>query len=181
MVTGAFASSSGIAQDRTLSGMHDYVFVTLQKLLHRILSTCLDNFWQWKRYEDPELLAATPAAAPTAPTTEGDDDCLSLSLSRSNSELLSQASQDSNSINGDDQVLSDDDSRKTARQVLNSWGQTCAAADVPVLILPAPIAYLIFSGAWHHVLIRTAWHQRLVDARGRKYISKPLFHGTHRR
>ena len=177
MVTGAFASSSGIAQDRTLSGMHDYVFVTLQKLLHRILSTCLDNFWQWKRVEDPELLEATLAAAPTAPTTEGDD-CLSLSLSRSNSELLSQ---DSNSINGDDQVLSDDDSRKTARQVLNSWGQTCAAADVPVLILPAPIAYLIFSGAWHHVLIRTAWHQRLADARGRKYISKPLFHGTHRR
>lgn len=65
-----------------------------------------------------------------------------------------------------------------SRAILDSWGITCSADDVPVLCLPAPVAFLIFQKKWTRVFLRAKWHTRLVDRQGNIFAGRPLFDGT---
>ena len=68
--------------------------------------------------------------------------------------------------------------RTTARNMLDSWGISTSAEDLPLVLLPAPIAFLVFKGLWKYLFLRTRWHMRLVDRHGIQYHGKPLFERT---
>jgi hypothetical protein len=53
-----------------------------------------------------------------------------------------------------------------ASQVLREWGAQHAAHDIPTLLLPEPIAFLLAHGQWHQLLVLTRWHQDLVNQKG---------------
>ena len=57
-------------------------------------------------------------------------------------------------------------SQATARDVLHDWGLPLDANDIPVLLLPEPIAFLIYSGQWRHVVVLAHWHAQLVNRLG---------------
>ena len=52
-------------------------------------------------------------------------------------------------------------STQNANEVLRTWGIESDASNVPVLLVPYPIAVLICSGHWHTLLLLTRWHIQL--------------------
>ena len=48
----------------------------------------------------------------------------------------------------------------TAKSVLREWNISVPAQDVPVLLMPLPIAYLMSAGAWKYALLLARWHRR---------------------
>ena len=77
---------------------------------------------------------------------------------------------------------SDDESRLrfpcNAKTVLHAWGVSESVADLPMLIVPSPIAYLMLNGKWEHVLLRADWHTRLINREGKKFNGEAIFNGT---
>ena len=53
----------------------------------------------------------------------------------------------------------DADAFVRAGPLLRSWGVEQDAADVPVLVVPFPIAYLVTVRAWTHLMVLTRWHK----------------------
>eukprot|EP00972_Heterocapsa_arctica_P052622 7743667-Heterocapsa_arctica.AAC.1 len=47
----------------------------------------------------------------------------------------------------------------SAKALLRAWGVDSAAADLPVLLLPFPIAYVVSVRGWDNLLLKAAWHQ----------------------
>ena len=125
----------------------------------------LDNGWQWSSTE-ADILAEEPR-------------------------LDSPSSSDSKSLCGSDDCLQEDDRMsassdelggdKTIKQILHQWGvQTNANKNLPVLVLPEPIAFLILHGKWKTILLQCCWHSRLVDGYGMRFHKRNLFAGVDR-
>ena len=47
--------------------------------------------------------------------------------------------------------------------ILAQWGLDISPEDIPVLAMPQPIVYLIGRRKWSTILLRTEWHQLLID------------------
>ena len=123
----------------------------------------MDNGWQWSSTE-ADILAEEPR-------------------------LDSPSSSDSKSLCGSDDCLQEDDRMsassdelggdKTIKQILHQWGvQTNANKNLPVLVLPEPIAFLILHGKWKTILLQCCWHSRLVDGYGMRFHKRNLFAGV---
>lgn len=48
-----------------------------------------------------------------------------------------------------------------AAEQLQRWGVRCSPDDVPVLLLPRPIAYLVMKASWSRLLCLAHWHETL--------------------
>ena len=66
---------------------------------------------------------------------------------------------------------------QSVASMLHEWAGDSASDEVdasrmPVLILPAPVLFLILQGGWHEILMRTSWHQLGISlARRERLIS----------
>ena len=60
-----------------------------------------------------------------------------------------------------------------AADVLALWGLAAHADDIPILLVPEPIAFLISQGRWTEVMILCSWHN-LINADGHQ-----LWQGRH--
>lgn len=73
-----------------------------------------------------------------------------------------------------DGMLSDsedaDDVNGTGLDFLLRWGVEQKPHELPVLLLPDPIVYLIWHGRWQHLVFDRSWHQGVVG-----YAGGPLF------
>ena len=103
--------------------------------------------------------------------------------------ILSDSDATPGSAAGDAPMLSDSDSEAEqlalaanrtckVKEVLRSWGIEGSAEDVPILLLPDPIGFLIFQRKWTSLILRTKWHLRLIDRHGVIYSGKQLLHGV---
>ena len=64
--------------------------------------------------------------------------------------------------------------------VLANWDLDMACDQVPILMMPEPIVYLIAKRKWSTVLLRTAWHEFLVSSTGQRVCSgHHLFQNIH--
>ncbi len=58
--------------------------------------------------------------------------------------------------------MSDDEPPQSrAAQLLLEAGVGIPAGDIPVLLLPLPVVYLLFRGEWSQLLLLTSWHPAL--------------------
>ena len=65
--------------------------------------------------------------------------------------------------------------------VLSQWNLSIDPEDVPVLILPSPICFLMLHGKIKHAIVRCCWHERLIDRHNHRYMRMPLFTSTSSR
>ena len=66
--------------------------------------------------------------------------------------------------------------KQYAQSFLRSCGMENDAQDVPVLLLPESVAFLILSGDWNDIVLQTSWHKRLVTSTGAvPWKTTPLF------
>ena len=98
---------------------------------------------------------------------------------------VAMLSSDSNdSIGGDGGFISDSETDvvdgsghpECAADVLRAWGITDTTADnVPVLLLPEPIVYLIINKQWQHLVLLTRWHATLINGYGQSLYTNKVF------
>ena len=88
-------------------------------------------------------------------------------------------SDDDEDVGGDPYMREYDAENNRAKSILLSRGLVDAQpAMLPVLVLPEPVACLIFNGLWKELLILTHWHNYLVyPCSTRKPWLEPLFAG----
>ena len=68
-------------------------------------------------------------------------------------------------------VLNTDAGRQMfAQQVLDASNSGCKAGDLPVILLPWPIAYLVTKGSWSTVFLLLRWHSTLHQHRHRRSL-----------
>ena len=58
-----------------------------------------------------------------------------------------------------------------AADILEKWGITTLADDIPVLLVPEPIAFLVCRNEWQDLLLRVCWHDSLVLRTGQRWRS----------
>ena len=65
----------------------------------------------------------------------------------------------------------------SASELLHTWGITVPAKDIPVLLLPEPIAFLIGHGEWTELMLQVSWHKLLHKVSGDADMSmlQPIF------
>ena len=64
----------------------------------------------------------------------------------------------------------------TATDALRHWGVDVEAEEVPVLLLPQPICFLILQRDWKTIMMLTSWHERLRTCEGlTPWRGRPLF------
>ena len=78
-----------------------------------------------------------------------------------------------------DPILSDsddDNSELCAEGVLRTWGVAEPAGDIPVLLVPEAVLFLIMNRQWQHIVILARWHDTLVNQLGQSlWKSKVLW------
>ena len=68
----------------------------------------------------------------------------------------------------------------TVRETLREWDLALDADEqIPLLIVPSAIAYLILHSKWSTLLLRAWWHHRLVNGSGRFFDKQHLFPGAN--
>ena len=133
--------------------------------MHDALFSLLDTAWSWSSFDskvpfDIQAAQLQDTYSPIGP-------CLS---ETEDGYAIFSDSQDSNVGEACSCKLAD---------LLNQWGlgQLCAE-DLPVIILPSPVCYLMLHGKVHHLTLLCSWHNRLIDRHGNRYKGMPLFHST---
>ena len=58
-----------------------------------------------------------------------------------------------------------------AADILKKWGIATLADDIPVLLVPEPIAFLVCRNEWQDLLLRACWHDSLVLRTGQRWRS----------
>ena len=59
--------------------------------------------------------------------------------------------------------LAETEASVSVADVLAQWGLDISPEDIPVLLMPQPIVYLIGRRKWSTILLRTEWHRLLID------------------
>ena len=127
-----------------------------------LASAYLDNAWHWDQFEKPtdilvedERVHSSDSHA-SGDSQRGEDECMT------EDEYMSQSS----------------DIDKTVRQILHEWNVSMDPNNIPVCIVPAPIAYLMVHSQWKSILLRHWDHYRLVDGEGKRFDNMQLLPGV---
>ena len=75
---------------------------------------------------------------------------------------------------------SDDADSKPCKlaELLTTWGSELCPEDLPVVVMPSPVCYLLMHGKLNYLTLQCNWHARLVDRHGNRYANQPLFSST---
>lgn len=67
--------------------------------------------------------------------------------------------------------------RLKASEIMSNWGiDSVDLNEVPILMLPEPIVFLILKGTWSEIVLSAHWHENLCDSQGRlSWRGKSLF------